>query len=325
MITTYDINQIVYFESDGVRSGVVKEIRIDSDNQEKYLVECDSVKHLLNSEKLKKINELNFVDMPLVFFHCSSDYYYVMCANNVRISIGRAYGVCCVDFSGSVFAKIKKSVIGSVMKQTFDYKSINDLVYFNHNCKKDMKFIQSLIHIDSNDTKSNSKLETPRFIYSSIAKNFIQSINPKISKDWLNGIEDEVDSASKSKSKLWLGQFKGNHNKYRFDITGEYLVTMSEHIVFDFKTINILGIEWEFTIDPASKKIITFAQMGDLSPTFYCYKISSLILADNITYRLGRLLELAQASNVRVESLTEGSVICSGDYGIDQDKYREED
>ena len=26
-----------------------------------------------------------------------------------------------------------------------------------------------------------------------------------------------------------------------------------------------------------------------------------------------------------VESLTECSVICSGDYGIDQDKYREED
>lgn len=318
MITQYDINQIVYFESDGIRSGVVKEIRIHSDNQEQYVVECDSVKHMLNSDKLKKINELEFVDIPIVFFPCSSDYYYVMCANDVHISIGRVQGTCCVDFSGSIFAKIKKSVVSSVMKQTFDYKSINDLVYFNNNFKKDMKFIQSLIHITVNDLSPGAKTSTPRFQYSSIAKNFILSINPKISQEWVSGLEDEVEN--KIKSKLWLGQLKGSHSKYRFDLTGEYIITMSDYEVFDFKTINILGIEWEFTIDPDSKKTITFAQMGDLSPKFYCYKISSLILANNITYRLSRLLELAKAANISVESLTG----CS-DYGIDQDKYREED
>ena len=120
-----------------------------------------------------------------------------------------------------------------------------------------------------------------------IAKNFVLSLNPNISSKWLGSIEEDDLT---SKSKFHIDQICGAHPKYRFDQFGEYLIVK-------------------------------------LTPIYYCYKIKSLTLVGNIAQRLSRL-ELACVSklNLRDENREQFlSKFAKSDYGINQDKYREED
>lgn len=320
MKTAFDINQEVFFESNGVVSGIVKEIRIDENGKETYSVRQKSgVSHIIADCKLSTLDDIDLKDKAIAFAAYNTDYYMVKSLNNASISIARTFGVCCVDFAGKGFALIKKTDVSKIMGEAFDEKSLNDLVYFNKNFLTDPIFISSLKPIDSAYSYAP---DTIRFAYTSVAKNFVLSLNPKIASSWLNNIEDD-DLTTKPKAYIW--QIFGEHSKYRFDHSGEYLIVNSNPI--DFKTINVLGTEWEFELDMSSEKILVLRQMGDISPIYYCYKIKSLTLTGNIVQRLSRV-ELAVISKLKIKDEDKEQLLSKfveSDYGIDQDRYREED